>query len=446
MSVADPDDAAAGGSAADGTRRGMANPQEQRTAYERAAQREAVAAMAARAAREDGPPPDIARVVIGFARALREAGVAADPIRTQTALAALRRIGVADRAAAREALRAALCGEHSDLATFDAAFTLYFSTAVPEAALPQQAQVEIRPVLLAVPDALPGQTEEASAADAVGSASQTEVLRVKDVATLEGAERAEVRRMIAALRPGGPMRPARRVRPAGAGDLDPAGTARATLRRAGELELRHSRPVERPRRIVLLLDVSGSMAAYADAYLRFAHVLARRRRGAEIFTMGTRLTRVTRQLGEPDADGALRAAAGAVPDWSGGTRLGDQLRAFLDRWGQRGAARGAVLIIASDGWERGDATLLEQQMRRAHRLAHRVIWVNPHSGKDGFSPITAGMRAALPSVDVLHEGHSVESLARLCEVLADRQLHAREQGRTTADGTGHGRRRGAISA
>jgi uncharacterized protein with von Willebrand factor type A (vWA) domain len=166
--------------------------------------------------------------------------------------------------------------------------------------------------------------------------------------------------------------------------------------------------------------------------------------------MGTRLTRVTRQLGEPDADAALRAAAGAVPDWSGGTRLGDQLRAFLDRWGQRGAARGAVMIVASDGWERGDAAELERQMRRAHRLAHRVIWLNPHSGKAGFSPSTAGMRAALPSVDVLHEGHSVEALALLCQVLADRQLHAPRRGasmRRPIDEPGPaGSRRGAIGA
>jgi len=421
----------------------MRNSEEQRTAYERVAHREAQAALAER----DRDAPDVARVIIGFARALRAAGVPAGPIRTQTALTVLDRIGVRNRAAAQAALRAALCGEQADLPVFDAVFTMYFSTAVPELAPVQQAEVQIRHVLLAVPDALPGQTEETSAADAVGSASQTEILRAKDFAQLDGEERAQVRAMIAALRPGGPMRPARRSRPAGHGDLDPAGTARATLRRAGELDLRHARPVQRPRRIAMLLDVSGSMASYADGYLRFAHVLARRRRGTEVFTMGTRLTRVTRQLTIPDVDAALHEAAGAVPDWSGGTRLGDQVQAFLDRWGQRGSARGALVLIASDGWERGDTTLLAEQMARLARLAYRVIWVNPHSGKAGFSPSTAGMRAALPSIDVLHEGHSVESLEQLCGLLSDAQgqlkqsrlisRRAREAGERVAEGAAH---------
>jgi uncharacterized protein with von Willebrand factor type A (vWA) domain len=368
--------------------------------------------------------PDIARVVVEFARVLRASGIAADPIRTQTAVAALNAIGIRDRATVRYALRAALCSDPSDLAAFDAAFTLYFSTALPEAATPQLAQIDARPMLLAVPSALPGETEDASAADAVGSASQTEVLRRRELDQLSLTERAQVRRMIAALRPGGPARPARRVRAASYGQLDPIATSRATLRRAGEPVLMHSRPVQRPRRIVMLMDVSGSMSAYADYYLRLAHVVARRRKGSETFTMGTRLTRVTRQLHDPDVDAALRAAAAAVPDWSGGTRLGDQLRAFLDRWGQRGAARGAVVVICSDGWERGDTSLLSEQMERLHRLAYRVVWVNPHSGKDGFAPETAGMRAALPWIDVLHEGHTFESLARLCSVLSSSHLMA----------------------
>ena len=384
-------------------------------------------------------PPDIARVVIGFARALRQAGMHADPIRTQTAIAALGALGPAgmrDRRLARYALRAALCSDPSDIATFDATFTLYFSTALPEPTQPLQAEILARPAMVAVPDALPDATQETSAADAVGSASQNEVLRRRDLEALGDSERAQVRRMIAALRPGGPARPARRVRAASYGELDPAATARATLRRAGEPDLRYARPIQRPRRIVMLLDVSGSMAAYSDYYLRLAHVLSRRRRGAEIFTMGTRLTRVTRQLHEPDVDAALRAAALAVPDWSGGTRLGDQIRAFLDRWGQRGAARGAVVVICSDGWERGDTALLAEQMQRLHRLAYRIVWVNPHSGKDGFAPETAGMRAALPWIDVLHEGHTLDSLARLCGLLSDSRLRDAGPGDRIGDRAG----------
>ena len=132
-----------------------------------------------------------------------------------------------------------------------------------------------------------------------------------------------------------------------------------------------------------------------------------------MFTLGTRLTRVTRQLRLRDPDLALAAAGTAIPDWSGGTRLGEALRAFLDLWGQRGTARRAVVVIACDGWERGDAQLLGEQMQRLARLAHRVVWVNPHRGKRGFAPITGGMVAALPHVDELIAGHSLDSLRHL---------------------------------
>ena len=368
--------------------------------------------------------PDIARVVVGFARTLRAAGVAADPIRTQTAVAALQAVGAADRARARAALRAALVSDPSERPAFEAAFAVYFAQAAPEPAPPPLAGPPPRPMLMAVPDALPGETEQSGGSDAIGSASPDEVLRRRDLASLTGAERAAVARMIAALALAGPRRPARRTRAARHGRLDGGATARATLARAGEPQLRYARPVDRPRRLVLLLDVSGSMAAYADNYLRFAHVAARRRPGTEVFTVGTRLTRVTRQLRDPNVDDALQAAAGAVPDWSGGTRLGDQLRAFLDRWGQRGAARGAVAVVFSDGWERGDTALLGEQMQRLRRLAHRVVWVNPHSGKAGFAPSTAGMRAALPHIDVLHEGHTLQALTRLGALLSDSRLSA----------------------
>ncbi|MGH8969905.1 MAG: VWA domain-containing protein, partial [Actinomycetes bacterium] len=194
---------------------------------------------------------------------------------------------------------------------------------------------------------------------------------------------------------------------------------RALLRRGGE-PVRLERRVRRvrPRRLVLVVDVSGSMQPYADAFLRFAHAAARRRPGTEVFTLGTRLTRVTREIAGRDPSAALAAVAGAVPDWSGGTRLGELVKAFLDRWGQRGIARGAVVVIASDGWERGEATLLAEQMVRLHRLAHRVVWANPHRGKPGYAPMTAGMSAALPHVDAFVDGHSVAALERLATVMS----------------------------
>jgi hypothetical protein len=176
----------------------------------------------------------------------------------------------------------------------------------------------------------------------------------------------------------------------------------------------------RPRRLVVLIDVSGSMAPYADAMLRFAHSATRAAPNrTEVFTVGTRLTRITRQLRLRDPDRALAAVGQAIPDWSGGTRLGDTLKAFTDRWGQRGVARGAVLLLCSDGWERGDPAELGEQVARLARLTHALVWVNPHKGKDGFAPVTGGMVAALPHVDNLVAGHSFAALEELVQVIAD---------------------------
>jgi len=170
--------------------------------------------------------------------------------------------------------------------------------------------------------------------------------------------------------------------------------------------------------VVLLVDVSGSMTAYADALLRLAHVWVRSApRTTEVFTVGTRLTRVTVPLRGRDPERALREAGEAVPDWSGGTRLGEVLKAFLDRWGARGTARGAVVVLFSDGWERGTPGLLAEQMARLRRLAHRVIWVNPHRGKAGYRPVQGGIVAALPHVDDFVAGHSLATFAEVMEVV-----------------------------
>ena len=202
--------------------------------------------------------------------------------------------------------------------------------------------------------------------------------------------------------------------------MDPHRTVRELLRQGGEpARLRHRARAERPRRVVLLVDVSGSMAPYADALLRFAHAAAHggRTTRTDVFTIATRLTRVTRELSHRDPDLAMAALAAAVPDWRGGTRLGELLREFLNRWGQRGTARGAVVVVLSDGWERGDPELLAAQMRRLHRLAHRVIWANPRKARPGYAPLAAGMAAALPSVDAFVEGHSLAALERLAAVV-----------------------------
>ena len=175
----------------------------------------------------------------------------------------------------------------------------------------------------------------------------------------------------------------------------------------------------RHRRVVLLVDVSGSMGAYADALLRLAHTVVQcAPRTTEVFTVGTRLTHVTRALRERDADRALLAAGEVVPDWSGGTRLGEALDVFLRRWGRRGLARGAVVVIFSDGWERQAPEQLGEQVRRLRALAHRVVWVNPHRGKAGYLPVQAGIVAALPHVDDFVAGHSLAAFEEVLDVVA----------------------------
>ncbi len=172
---------------------------------------------------------------------------------------------------------------------------------------------------------------------------------------------------------------------------------------------------------MLLIDVSGSMSPYADSLLRLAHTFVQAtgpRGSVEVFTMGTRLTHVTRALGERDPDRALVAAGQAVPDWSGGTRLGESIGAFLDRWGRRGMARGAVVVVFSDGWEREGPELLGEQMRRLAALAHRVVWSNPHRGKAGYQPVQQGIVAALPHIDDFVAGHSLATFEELIEVVA----------------------------
>jgi uncharacterized protein len=168
--------------------------------------------------------------------------------------------------------------------------------------------------------------------------------------------------------------------------------------------------------------VSGSMSGYADALLRLAHTITRglavRGGRVETFTVGTRLTHLTRALRSRDAERALAAAGEAVPDWSGGTRLGETLKVFVDRWGRRGLARGAVVVVFSDGWERGDAALLGEQVRRLRAVAHRVVWVNPHRGKAGYEPVQQGILAVLPHVDDLVAGHTLATYAELVEVIA----------------------------
>lgn len=360
---------------------------------------------------------DGVEILVGFARTVRAAGINADPQRVHGFLAASDALGADDRRGAYWAGRLALCSAPEDLARYDAAFTAYFGC---EQAVPgrRRARVEVERAV-----GLPGrgddQDGEAAPEPRVAGADRVEVLRHRDIASLDPAARADLRRLLALLRPAAPAHLTRRRRPAPRGRIDRRRTVRAALR-TGEFDrLRHEERTVRPRRLVLLLDISGSMAPYADALLRLGHAAARQRRGTEVFTIGTRLTRISRELAHTDPDRAIAAASALVPDFSGGTRLGDQLHAFLDQWGRRGTARGAVVVIASDGWERGDPGRLAVGMAHLHRLAHRVIWVNPHRGRPGYEPLVAGMAAVLPYIDDFVAGHSLAALEELCALLLD---------------------------
>jgi hypothetical protein len=183
---------------------------------------------------------------------------------------------------------------------------------------------------------------------------------------------------------------------------------------------RHFRePSTRNRRLVLLLDVSGSMEPYARALIRFVHAAVAGRQKVEAFALGTRLTRLTRELSSRDPDEALRRAATRVVDYGGGTRLGEGLRAFNDEWGQRGMARGAIVVVLSDGWDRGDPADLAEQMQRLSRVANKVVWVNPLKVTPGYAPLARGMAAALPHVDAFVEGHSIEAMEELARVISE---------------------------
>jgi uncharacterized protein with von Willebrand factor type A (vWA) domain len=352
---------------------------------------------------------ELAATVTGFVRTLRAAGVAADHARAQNLLLALDHLDVTVPDEVYWAGRLTLCSGPDDLPRYDRCFAAYFGGA--KAALSRTATTSVTRHTAAAADG--ERREEGEAAPA--TASRTEVLRHRDVARLTEAERAEVHRMLSMLSGGRATRRSRRHRSAHRGALDPRRTIREALRKGEVARLLHRRHTVRPRRVVLFVDVSGSMSAYAETLLRFAHALVRSEpRATEVFSVGTRLTSVTGELRHRDPGTALNEVSRAIPDWSGGTRLGEELREFLVRH----SARGAIVVIASDGWERGDPELLGTQLARLARQAHRVIWANPHKGYEDYQPLTGGMRAALPHLDDLVAGHSLAAYEELSERLA----------------------------
>jgi uncharacterized protein len=353
--------------------------------------------------------------VAGFAHALAVAGLSVVSDAVETFTRALRQVDLSDPRQVYWAGRATLCRGPDDIPRYDLVFENWFGGTVLTRT--QQRGQQPRRARIAALNATGGTDADGDGPRLQVAAHDTEVLRRRDIAELTAAERAHLAELIAALRPRPPTRPALRLRPSRRGTVDPRRTVRDMLAAGGEpVRPRHHRNATRPRRVVLLLDVSGSMSPYTDALLRFAHVVARSNpAGTEVFSLGTRMTRLSRAVRVRDPELALVAAGRAVPDWAGGTRLGETLRAFLDRWGRRGLARGAVVVIFSDGWERGDPILLAEQMAQLRRLARAVLWVNPHAGADGYQPVQSGIAAALPFTDRLLAGHSLATLQEVLE-------------------------------
>ncbi len=369
---------------------------------------------------------DASEIAVAFSRVLRGAGLAVPTSSTIAFGEALAVTGLEDRDNTFWAGRTTLVRRPEDHDLFDRAFTVFWE----HAAAGRLDSFEDEPIhiTLAVDDDSDDDngTDQADGSDDHTIElrfSATEVLRQKDFADYTDDELIEAQQLMARLRlVGSPRRSLRLTttdrqtnRP------DVRRTIRAAMRSDGEPMRRHfHEPSTRSRRLVLLLDVSGSMEPYARALIRFVHAAVSGRQKVEAFALGTRLTRLTRELSSRDPDEALRQAATRVSDWSGGTRLGEGLRTFNDEWGQRGMARGAIVVILSDGWDRGDPEVLAEQMIRLGRVTHKLVWVNPLKVTPGYAPLARGMAAALPHIDAFVEGHSIDAMEELAKVISDR--------------------------
>lgn len=371
--------------------------------------------------------PDAATVPVTgplqqLAARLRHSGVRVGVGELLAAHRALAAIDAASREDAFHALRATLCSSRADHEPFAAAFLAVFGPAGrhpeedPFASLGELARAALPRV------AVPAVQDRPALADGepVPAAwSSEEILCEKDFAHYTDAERAAARRLLARLAARGPTRSSRRTRPARRrGEVpDLRATTRASLRQGGELlERRWREPTRRPRRLVLVLDVSGSMAPYARMLLQYVQASVAARSRVEAFAFGTQLTRLTRELAGRDPDLALRRAGDRVVDWSGGTRIGAAL-ATLNREHGRRIGRGAFVVILSDGWDRGEPEQLSAELGRLRRTAHRLVWLNPLAADPRFAPLTLGMRAATPHLDRLLPGNSIASLEELADLM-----------------------------
>ena len=373
--------------------------------------------------------------LVGFGRYVRSQGLAVGTGRIVSFCRAASTLDVFDRTDLHLAARATLVSRPEDFALLDEAFDRYFG---PSGLEPVEASsLESTPEdptrehqseatsegerIVAAARWSPGdaaeETEGESAIRVV--ASDAERLRKKDFDEMSDEERRAALARMRRLALIAPSRRSRRFRPSGRGErFDLRRTLRRSLRTEGEpFNRAWKERRSKPRPIVLILDVSGSMAPYGRPLVEFAHAAANAGRRVEVFCFGTRLTRITRALKTRDPQQALVAVGSTVNDWEGGTRIGSSLKALLDRWSARTALRGSVVVLCSDGLERGDPDVLAAQMARLSRLAHRVLWLNPLKGSPRYEPLARGMAASLPFVDTFLPGHNMESLEDLAGAL-----------------------------
>jgi len=369
------------------------------------------------------PINDPQQIAVAFGRLLRGVGLEVPVSRVMSFVEALGLLGLQSRQDVYWAGRSTLVSDPQDLVAFDRAFAVFW-----EGKSASGIVVELPPISVTL--ATDTAEDEADHPEPVETPagptlrvrySALETLREKDFAECSDSELNELQRLMMDLRFTSTTRPSRRRISSKHRTRLP--DLRRTVRRAlvtgGEPIHREFLEMDRrPRRLVLLLDVSGSMEPYARALVRFAHATVVGRTRVEAFAIGTRLTRITRELSSRDPDAALRSASAAVADWSGGTRLGATLREFNDSWGLRGMARGAIVVLLSDGWDRGEPEVLAEQMERLHRVSYRQVWVNPLKHTPGYAPLARGMAAALPHTDEFIEGHSFESLEQLAAVVS----------------------------
>jgi uncharacterized protein len=366
-------------------------------------------------------PDPFTAMLVGFGRALRAAGLTIGTGDVLTYCSAMHPLDPTDLTDLYWAGRVTLVNRREDITAYDTVFRRYFldETRAPETALMLRAQgsatvaAELMQPLTETSD-----DEEQTALGLV--ASGVDVLRHRSFAACTPAELAALRRIMARMRLTPPRRRTRRTLRAPTGSaLDMRGMIRESMRKLGEPgELVYRQRRTRPRPLILVLDVSGSMADYSRHLLQFAHTARHAAGRVEVFCFGTRLTRITRALSRRQPDAALAAAGELVTDWEGGTRIGASLDTLVRTWGRAGLCRGGVVIICSDGLDRGDPEVLAKAMERLSRLCYRIVWLNPHKGSDpSFRPSTLGMMVAAPHVDLLLSCHDLASLEQLAQTL-----------------------------